>query len=339
MKGAKGVLINITGGLDMTLFEVDEAANRIRDEVDSEANIIFGSTFDESMEGTMRVSVVATGIDAEIGTRKQPVFTANNNVYGRQEQGTVKQPTVTEPTKVTATAAATEPKQTYATRESGSSLSASAPSLGLGGADTSTGGFNRGDMGSIPAGVLPQNTTPTYRPTAQSKAQQPTAGVSQASETSSQGAGYQYGTATPTQPTAPVQTATAKKQDAKVDVTATHTKPMNLGATQPRGQRYGNSFIPPKPFTAEDEDLFSKADATVTAEEKSALQGPTAPTVEKPVVEEKPGFFERLTGHRRHDIPTAPKKDEDVTLNVTKGGKKEEEDELDIPAFLRRQAN
>ncbi|WP_114394599.1 cell division protein FtsZ [Oleisolibacter albus] len=63
MKGARGVLINITGGYDMTLFEVDEAANRIRDEVDPEANIIFGSTFDESMDGKMRVSVVATGID------------------------------------------------------------------------------------------------------------------------------------------------------------------------------------------------------------------------------------------------------------------------------------
>ncbi len=64
MKGARGVLINITGGYDMTLFEVDEAANRIRDEVDPDANIIFGSTFDPSMEGVMRVSVVATGIDA-----------------------------------------------------------------------------------------------------------------------------------------------------------------------------------------------------------------------------------------------------------------------------------
>ena len=66
MKGARGVLINITGGLDMTLFEVDEAANRIREEVDPEANIIFGSTFDEKLEGKMRISVVATGIDAEV---------------------------------------------------------------------------------------------------------------------------------------------------------------------------------------------------------------------------------------------------------------------------------
>lgn len=62
MKGAKGVLINITGGYDMTLYEVDEAANRIRDDVESEANIIFGSTFDEKLNGKIRVSVVATGI-------------------------------------------------------------------------------------------------------------------------------------------------------------------------------------------------------------------------------------------------------------------------------------
>lgn len=64
MRGARGVLINITGGPDMTLFEVDEAANRIREEVDADANIIFGSTFDQNMEGSMRVSIVATGIDA-----------------------------------------------------------------------------------------------------------------------------------------------------------------------------------------------------------------------------------------------------------------------------------
>ena len=64
MKGARGVLINITGGSDMTLFEVDEAANRIREEVDPDANIIFGAAFDETMNGSMRVSLVATGIEA-----------------------------------------------------------------------------------------------------------------------------------------------------------------------------------------------------------------------------------------------------------------------------------
>src|SRR4051794_4938821 len=63
MKGAKGLLISITGGKDLTLYEVDEAATRIREEVDGDANIIVGATFDESLDGIVRVSVVATGID------------------------------------------------------------------------------------------------------------------------------------------------------------------------------------------------------------------------------------------------------------------------------------
>jgi cell division protein FtsZ len=62
MQGARGVLINITGGDDMTLYEVDEAANRIREEVDPDANIIFGTAFDSTIEGRIRVSVVATGL-------------------------------------------------------------------------------------------------------------------------------------------------------------------------------------------------------------------------------------------------------------------------------------
>ncbi|MFB2550770.1 cell division protein FtsZ [Ensifer soli] len=72
MKGAQGLLISITGGRDLTLFEVDEAATRIREEVDPDANIILGATFDEELEGLIRVSVVATGIDrnaAEVADR------------------------------------------------------------------------------------------------------------------------------------------------------------------------------------------------------------------------------------------------------------------------------
>jgi cell division protein FtsZ len=66
MKGARGLLISITGGNDLTLYEVDEAASRIRQEVDEEANIILGATFDSSLDGVVRVSVVATGIDKAI---------------------------------------------------------------------------------------------------------------------------------------------------------------------------------------------------------------------------------------------------------------------------------
>jgi len=71
MKGARGLLISITGGKDLTLYEVDEAATRIREEVDQDANIIVGATFDESLEGIIRVSVVATGID-HVGVQQRP---------------------------------------------------------------------------------------------------------------------------------------------------------------------------------------------------------------------------------------------------------------------------
>ncbi|MEM7742543.1 MAG: cell division protein FtsZ [Pseudomonadota bacterium] len=76
LKGAQGVLINITGGYDLTLFEMDEAANRIKEEVDSNAMIKFGSAIDPGLDGKMRVSVVATGIDAEHAVAREPVRTS-----------------------------------------------------------------------------------------------------------------------------------------------------------------------------------------------------------------------------------------------------------------------
>ncbi len=73
MRGARGLLISITGGNDLTLYEVDEAASRIRQEVDEEANIILGATFDSALDGVVRVSVVATGIDQESIGQIEPV--------------------------------------------------------------------------------------------------------------------------------------------------------------------------------------------------------------------------------------------------------------------------
>ena len=98
MKGAKGVLINITGGMDLTLYEVDEAANKIRAEVDPDANIIVGSTFDEKMNGSMRVSVVATGIAAEIKAQALPTRTSSStNVRASESKSQVRQPAVSQP--------------------------------------------------------------------------------------------------------------------------------------------------------------------------------------------------------------------------------------------------
>jgi len=96
MEGAKGVLINITGGPDMTLFEVDEAANRIREEVDPDANILFGSTFDQNMEGRLRVSVVATGIDVGAISSPKPAPLTTFPVK-RTEQTRIAEPRAEEP--------------------------------------------------------------------------------------------------------------------------------------------------------------------------------------------------------------------------------------------------
>jgi len=91
MKGANAVLINITGGLDMTLFEVDEAANRIRKEVDPDATIIFGSAFDDKLEGIMRVSVVATGISGATQINNRP------NIMPQKTEAVAPRPSTTLP--------------------------------------------------------------------------------------------------------------------------------------------------------------------------------------------------------------------------------------------------
>ena len=103
MKGARGLLISITGGRDLTLFEVDEAATRIREEVDHDANIILGATFDEELEGVIRVSVVATGIDksaAEISAaptaQRQSAKAPPRPIAGLRTERPVEQPVRTE---------------------------------------------------------------------------------------------------------------------------------------------------------------------------------------------------------------------------------------------------
>ena len=86
LKGARGLIINITGGKDITLYEIDEAANRIKQEVDEEANIIYGTTCDDRLEGLVRVSIVATGIDVNTNLLANPMenfapINLNNEIY------------------------------------------------------------------------------------------------------------------------------------------------------------------------------------------------------------------------------------------------------------------
>jgi cell division protein FtsZ len=111
MKGARGLLISITGGKDLTLYEVDEAATRIREEVDQDANIIVGATFDESLEGIIRVSVVATGIDhASASRQQQPAESALKELAGkiRSDNRRIADRIERAPAPVTASSAAVE---------------------------------------------------------------------------------------------------------------------------------------------------------------------------------------------------------------------------------------
>lgn len=118
MTGAKGILINIAGGADLTLYEVDEAANRIRREVDPEANIIFGASFDESLEGSIRVSVVATGITRPQEAQNPFMGQTTSSIFAQPQPnpfssgfGNVKNTTPAEPAPVpavTSTASALE---------------------------------------------------------------------------------------------------------------------------------------------------------------------------------------------------------------------------------------
>ncbi|MBU6373188.1 MAG: cell division protein FtsZ [Alphaproteobacteria bacterium] len=114
MKGAKGVLINITGGYDMTLYEVDAAANEIRAEVDPAANIILGSTFDESMDGRMRVSVVATGIDDDhVVSQQTTVPPARRAAEGYAGPAAPRRPPVLDPVRRDVEASHDEPRPQF----------------------------------------------------------------------------------------------------------------------------------------------------------------------------------------------------------------------------------
>jgi cell division protein FtsZ len=141
MRGAQGVLISITGGRDLTLFEVDEAATRIREEVDAEANIILGATFDETLEGVIRVSVVATGIEASQGEEES-----------RSEQGSVMGPKrMQPPMRPGAPATAPRPAQPAQTRpvQPSTARSPSPKPVNIGGAAVAARPAQRVEKGGV----------------------------------------------------------------------------------------------------------------------------------------------------------------------------------------------
>jgi cell division protein FtsZ len=366
MKGARGVIINVSGGGDMTLFEVDEACNRIRDEVDPNANIIFGATFDEKMEGVMRVSIVATGIDvAEAQGRVRGSGATTNsmiNVLTSAQQ---------QERKIDRTRPATTNGPT-----NGSTVQSDARSESyIPNAPVRTSTSVASTSGSQVTARAPQQQTMMMQ-------QQQAAPVSQNMGSAVMGSAarkieedYSH---MPYEAeiveTAPVQNYVAQTQSA-----------------QPRGTRYNDSFIPPAPVEAPVTRNVVEQPVYQTAQpvqqqpvQQQPVQQPQNNFLRPPVpgaVQPKKraaSLFERFTQGLRHEeeavavegegettgdtgesggLRAAPRQSyqqsyqsasyhqapQQGSLNIdapvaTRPGP-QVDDELDIPAFLRRQAN
>lgn len=338
MKGAHGVIINVTGGYDMTLFEADEACNRIRDEVDPNANIIFGATFDESMEGTMRVSIVATGIDRE--ARKSKIFGGTGKGGGGvklPDQGAAAPLDRAQPKAESSIAA-----QQQSMRETAiGALTGKEAVRGL----------------KAPSSIASRKYAPQV---SESQPQEPH--VSENPEL------YQSDEfAAPSAPP-PVQ-----QEEAAEPVYAAG----GSGGALLRGSTMGGSFIPPKPVEVPyagfegpaGPHISSFHGAHISGMQKSETEtasGMAAATerVQASKGRRSPSLFERITGSVQQKIDSF--REDEVghkpltkgspgqtrgavssepsqgSLNISAPAKKpgsKIDDELDIPAFLRRQAN
>ncbi len=335
MKGARGVLINITGGMDMTLFEVDEAANRIRDEVDPDANIIFGSTFDEKLQGKMRVSVVATGIEAAAQVMPKPTLIS-----------LVDQKRAAAPASIHSLQQATAP------------LAAMKPTLAERVAGTSH-VFHGSAAVAQPVAQM-QEEAVLEVPAATAA---PEATLSQLAEQIAR-VEEEVLSVPPSTPAAPVAAEPAMAPRAEPTMTVRRDMPsqgslrMDMPAATPR-ERLADLRI----------------DRTLDRPGAAASQQPAAPAAEEPAAEQpapKPGLFSRWTSPRpaaqpmqqrtepkapmapapRAEAPApaarpaAPAPRTAADLSATRVSpsdrlttSKAEEDLLDIPAFLRRQAN
>ena len=295
LRGAKGVLINITGGHDLTLFELDEAANRIREEVDADANIIVGSTMDETLDGGMRVSVVATGIDAAETTSAMPL-----------PRRSMREPLTTAPTIETAQQApAVEQVAPAAPVEAAPEAAVSEPSL-----------FPQMDTQQVAAQEQMEDIFEEEAP------------------------------AVATAPAAPTFDAAS----AGADVPPPAYQPTRAQAVQPEMfEEEPQGFVAPQrpaPGTPTPQ-LMQRLQAAVE-KAPAAPARPAAPAPE-PRAEERPRFginslINKMTGHgAEQGMPQAAqqpvRQQPAVQSNEAAPQMDEDQERIEIPAFLRRQAN
>jgi len=335
MHGARGVLINITGGLDMTLFEVDEAANRIREEVDADANIIFGSTFDEKMEGLMRVSIVSTGIDVDAAAMPRSpmislVHDADRSANNQPAGGA---------TELPEDASQTPPSAADAT-----------PPVGIAGEAPPLGGP---PLAANPAPIL--DTTASASPASAVTAQaisEPAPEPPQPVVTAGQ----------PFIPPRPAMPAAREPQLRAPQPTpnAFAEAAIENGAAQTEKRR-GRSLFQKvtgavNSLVSEDEKVATTTTPAAPARERTPIEpaGATAPSITAPAPEltagpqpaptPPPVSHESVAETARETVaetaPTAPAQPSLTNLEpAAQSEAASDDDMLEIPAFLRRQAN
>jgi len=318
VKGARGVLINITGGSDLTLFEVEEAADRIRDEVDPDANIIFGTALDESMNGRIRISVVATGIDVQVA--RQPLSVVGGQV---QAGGLPQQP----------------------------AASAYMPS-----ATPSTAGKTAAQaIGSLFTAPAKPAQAATAQMAQQMQAQANAQASAQAAvQATAQSMSQAYGQPTGMAPAASTGFYSGMQAEQvgntlRVPQEEMYAQPQPRSHQAPaptRGLRQGDQFVAPAPVQAPRQAVMYN---------DVPMQAAPAPTSRQPA--SKPSFGQRVKGafksfvsqmdaEESEPAPAAQQQmqaQRSAGYEVTQGGRAGlppvEDTEIDIPSFLRRQAN
>jgi len=303
MKGARGVLINITGGSDMTLFEVDEAANRIGEEVDADANIIFGSTTDSSLENKMRVSVVATGIDAATELQPRPVLKVYSQAQKlvRKKETAIKEDSASAQVSLTDDLHRTNSNQSSETRKEG-----------VGTVDTvALEMANSEDFPDVESSVIRDEREEDVLVSDSTSTQHETTGKSKLapSEPRLVSKNEAFIPPAPMDPKTTLDTKPGSDPFKEADL-------LNGGPTDSQPRRSGSLF------------------RRITGSNKGSP--PPAPSVTPPAPEP------REKQKQQPEIST-PKPEQESLVGVAPDDKIEssqsEEDLLEIPAFLRRQAN
>jgi cell division protein FtsZ len=331
MKGANAVLINITGGLDMTLFEVDEAANRIRKEVDPDATIIFGSAFDDKLEGVMRVSVVATGISGASQSLHRP-----NVMPQRTEAVAARQSTAMPSSSMTSTIV---PNPI-------SSLSALTAEVAVDAI-----GATSSPMADAPTDLLDDQLSNELASKAIDEIISTDAGHEQQMDiTDAIGTAQDAHPRDAAVPAEPNEANATSENDAMApsmgDTPAMPLTTSDETTAPPRAR-----FIPAAAIAMPDEDSVAEAVETPVARSASLINKISGLWSSKPV--SKPAEAVQKTQSEPSLETSAPKSEVAVSIldlsradavnkavaTAAPAAPNADEDDLDIPAFLRRQAN